>query len=57
MITEENTLLFQKKFYVRLRWNVANLTAGSVGKKIFTAAMEKLARERVDLNILLEEVK
>lgn len=63
MITEENTLLFQLGFYVRVKRNVAKrrkvclLTAGSVAKKIFTSAMVKLGREIAGLNIVWEDVK
>lgn len=62
-ITEENTLLFQLGFYVRVKRNVAKrrkvclLTAGSVAKKIFTSAMVKLGREIAGLNIVWEYVK
>lgn len=59
VITEKNTLLFQLRFYVRVRMNEAKrrkvhlLTASSVAKKIFTSAMVKLA----DLNIVRKAVK
>lgn len=60
---EENALLFQLRFYVRVRRKVAKrrkgclLIAGSAAEKIFTLAMVKLGREIADLNIVQEDVK